>query len=176
MRRFGMGRVLIKSGLVAIALAIAPVVSLAQDSSTSAPAIVVTPATAPALPPQLAAIREARDPSAAINAYANAITQANGRAEDIVAAEDALVRQMVSFGLPEMADTQAQDLVARDPKNGVAWAVAAHLAAKRGDPSAALSQVEVAAERSPDDPFVQRTAGQVLAWFDARADQSKVSQ
>src|SRR5947208_12837778 len=116
MRRFGMGRVRTRIALAAIALAIAPVASFAQDArdaettTTAPPIAVVTPTTAPttapapALPPQLQAIREARDPSAAINAYAGAITWANGRPEDVVASEDALVHKMVEFGLPERAD------------------------------------------------------------------------
>ncbi len=116
------------------------------------------------LPPALAAIRDANDPSAAVNAYAKAV----GSGEDQIGAERVYLVRMTDFGLPEMADAQAQDLILRDPSNGLAWGVAAHMSARRGNMAAALGQVETATNFAPNDPFVLRTAGNVFAWYDAR--------
>jgi hypothetical protein len=162
--------------LFAFASALISTAVFAQTAPVAAPPdVAVAPASAPALPGPVQSIRDARDPSQAINSYAQALTWANGRADDVVLVENTYVQQMIAFGVPEMAEVQAQDLITRDPRNGVAWAVAAHIAAKRNDPNAALSQIVAAFDRSPNDPFVLRTAGQILAWYDARADQSQVT-
>jgi hypothetical protein len=46
--------------------------------------------------------------------------------------------------------------------------VAAYIAAKRDDRSLAIYDAAQATRFAPDDPFVMRTAGQVVAWYDAR--------
>lgn len=113
-------------------------------------------------------IYTAADPSAAIEAYGRAIAGA----QDKLAVETAYVQRMISFGLPEMATSQARDLVAKSPNNGQAWAVLAYANAKKGDTPAAVEQLLSAADRSPDDSFVQRTAGQVVAFCDTQANKS----
>ncbi|MGE5608295.1 MAG: hypothetical protein ACM359_03495, partial [Bacillota bacterium] len=116
------------------------------------------------------AIRQAPDPSSAIQAYADSqAVEANN-----LTAEQAYVQKMVQLGLPEMADTQAQDLLRRNPEDGLAWAVAAYMSAKQDNTSLALSDIALALKYTPDNIFVQRTAGQLIAWYDTRADQSKI--
>jgi hypothetical protein len=121
-------------------------------------------ATAPAQPPAIQAIADAQDPSTAVAAYAKAISSG----ADQVAAERVYLSRMTEFGLPEMADAQAQDLMLKDPDNGLAWAVAAHMSARRGSMAAAIGQIETAVNRAPDNPFVLRTAGGIFAWHDSR--------
>lgn len=155
------------SGVLAAALA-APAQPL-----TDAPA--PPSATAPQpdrLAPFLQAIREASDPSAAIDAYARAFAVAPQN----VAVQESFVCRMVDFDLPEMADVQAQDLLKRDPDNGLGWAVAAYMNAKRDQPAVALGQIRSALRRLPDDPFVLRTAGQIVAWYDTKALPSETTE
>ncbi len=114
------------------------------------------------------AIEHAPDPSAAVAAYA----AAKSALPDSSRVDQAYVRRMVAFGLPQMAEAQAQTLVQRDPKDGLAWGVMAYSRAKRGQTADALKDIASAARYLPDDPFVQRTAGQLLAWYDTVADKS----
>jgi hypothetical protein len=92
--------------------------------------------------------------------------------------EHAYLHKMIDFGLPEMAVSQASDLTARNPKDGEAWAVVAYMNAKRaqGGPAtaAALVNIQLAVRYAPDSPFVIRTAAQLVAWYDVRADKSQV--
>jgi len=117
-------------------------------------------------------IRDARDPSAAVEAYAVAIKLAP---KDL-GVEDAFVRKMVEFGLPEMAANQAADVAARDPTNGLARAVVAFMNAHRDRTPDALADIVVAARLNPRDPFVLRTAGQIAAWYDTQAEQSEIDE
>jgi uncharacterized membrane protein YgcG len=117
------------------------------------------------VPPHLRAIREAPDPSAAIDAYAKAQAVAPGDP----ATQPAFVERMVELGLPEMAEMQARDLARQDPKNGLSWGVLAYSASKRGHIGEALADLTSAYRLAPDEPFVQSTAGQLLAWYDSNA-------
>lgn len=116
-------------------------------------------------------IREAQEPSSAIQAYAEARTVA----PTDVAIEAAYVHRMAEFGLPEMANQQAQDLLVRSPEDGVAWAVVGYLAAKRDQMDAAATDVAAAAQLAPDNPFTQRTGAQIVAWADSRPDKAVLS-
>ena len=82
---------------------------------------------------------------------------------------------MVNFGLPEMADAQAQSLVKQRTPEGLPWAVAAYMSAKRQETDNSLNQIAVAATAAPDEPFVVCTAAQVLAWYDLNVDKTKIS-
>ena len=126
--------------------------------------------------PDLAqAITQAPDPSAAIQAYARAAAAAPSD----LSVEAAYLHRMVSFGLPEMADAQAVDLTRRVPADGEAWAVVAYMTTKRsqGGMGTALGLVDAqaAVQYAPDDPFVLRTAAQLVAWYDVRADKSQTN-
>ena len=118
------------------------------------------------------AIQQAQDPSAAIGAYANgfAIDRNNPRLYD------AYVSRMVELGLPEMAYHQAQTLTTVQSDNGLGWGVIAYVDARRGQMTDAVSAINLAGQFAPNNPFVQHTAGELLAWYDFKADQTKVSQ
>ncbi len=125
----------------------------------------------PPSPEVIDKIRVATTPSDAVAQYSSAI--ASG--VDPLPLERAYVRRMVAFGLPEMAEAQAADLVRRAPDDGVARAVAAFMSARRGQNDDGLKEIAVAARNAPDDTFVQRTAGQMLAWYDSQPDHTSVS-
>jgi len=111
-------------------------------------------------------IRDAPDPSAVVLAYANVLATDRGNAR----LHDAYVSRMVELGLPELAYHQARLLAELDPNNGMAWAVLAHASAKRGEMGESLSAVIRAVDHCPENPFVQRTAGAILAWCDENRD------
>lgn len=116
-------------------------------------------------------VREAQDPSSAIQAYADARAVAPTDLE----VQRAYVHRMSEFGLPEMANQQAQDLLTRAPDDGVAWAVVGYLAAKRDQMDSAATDLSSAAQLAPDNPFVQRACAQIVAWADSRKDKTEVS-
>ena len=152
-------------------VALAQIAPVATAPAPDLAAAATTASGAPALPGPVQSIRDSRDPSAAINAYAQALTWANGRAEDVTLVENTYVQQMIEFGVPEMAEVQAQDLITRDPRNGVAWAVAAHIAAKRNDPNAALS---TAAKLKVSFPVLLDTDKKVSKLYDLNTMPSTV--
>jgi hypothetical protein len=143
------------------------------QAGTATPVIEI-PTTAPQEPAVnlgVQAIRSAEDPSTAINAFANAQGATPGNM-DIV---DAYVRKMVELNLPEMAEAQAKDLIKHDASNSLGWAVVAYMHGKRGQTSEALLEISTAAQRMPAEPFIARTAGQLVAWYDVRADRAQIS-
>ncbi len=116
------------------------------------------------LPPELEAIVQAPSPSAAIQAY----NRARAVESDNPALDEILMLRMLELGAPEMCAAQAQRIVDYHPDNGLAWAVLAFNAARVGDYPTALAQIVEAVRGEPRDPFVQRTAGQLLAWYDTQ--------
>lgn len=110
-------------------------------------------------------LRQAPDPAAAISLYAEMARDAS----DGVEAESALVQRMVEFGMPALAEQQARKILEVDPNDGVAWAVLADAAGRRGETALALTHAATAARAAPDDPFVQDTAGKLVAWLDGHA-------
>jgi hypothetical protein len=116
-------------------------------------------------------IQQAPDPSAVVAAYANGAAL-NQRADHNFSArlDVAYVTRMVELGLPELAYHQAQSLARLEPQNGPAWAVLAYVGARRGDLMEAISDAITAGRDAPDNPFVEQTAGEILAWYDQRAD------
>ena len=154
------------------ALAVDPPQPAPIDPAVAPPVAPVAPDNRPAADPAdpLSAIKNAPDPSAAVEAYARART-ANA---DPVAIEQAYVGRLVALGLPELAESQARDLTHRRPDDGVAWAVVAYMDARRGDTSTAMADIVTAAHLAPDDPFVLRTTGQVAAYYDRNADRVNV--
>ena len=151
--------ILVVAGLAGAALIYAGrSVSLADGAPAS------TPSPQP-VSDQVKALADAKDPSAAIDAYATALAASPGD----VAVPATYLRKMVEFGLPEMAEKQALDVSTRDPNNGLAWAVLAYMDARRDRTSDALTKIVTATSHGSDDPFVLRTAAQLVAWYDARA-------
>jgi len=116
------------------------------------------------------AIQQAADPSAVVAAYANG-TAAN---PDDPKLDEAYVARMVDLGLPEMSYHQAQTLTTRQTNNGLAWAVVAYVDARRGDMVEAISAINLAGQFAPDHQFVARTAGELIAWYDSKADKTKI--
>ena len=120
----------------------------------------------------LVEVRNAADPSSVVEAYA----RAREALQHDVAAEREYVERMVALGLPEMTEVQARDVVAKRPREGVSRAVIAYMDARRGNDLAGLAGIVQAAQLAPDARFVQRTAGQLTAWYDVRADRRQIPQ
>ncbi len=115
-------------------------------------------------------ILQAPNSSAAARAYARARLQAPRSS----AIKIAYVRKMVDLHRPDRAVEQAAELVQTDPAAGLPWAVVAHVDAKRGHAMQALLHLAVAVRRAPDHPFVVRTAGALIAWYDTHVDKATV--
>ena len=116
------------------------------------------------------AIQQAPDPSAAIAAYANGFALDRNNP----ALYQAYVSRMVDLGLPEMAFHQAQTLTTLQSNNGLAWAVVAYVEARRVQMPEALSAINLAGQFAPDNNFIQHTAGELVAWYDVKADKTKI--
>lgn len=117
------------------------------------------------------AIRQAPDPSAAVAAYANGFAVYRNDPE----LHAAYVERMVDLGLPEMAYHQAQILTTLQSNNGLAWGVVAYVDARRSQMSEAISAINLAGQYAPANLFVQRTAGEIAAWYDVKADKATIS-
>jgi hypothetical protein len=122
------------------------------------------------VPPGLEDLARATTPSAAVEAYA----RARLAAPDDLLVDQVYVHRMVELGAPDMCAAQAERIVRHVPDNGLAWAVLAFNAARANDFVTALTHIARAARYAPRDPFVQRTAGQLLAWYDTQADPSEL--
>lgn len=116
------------------------------------------------------AIQQASDPSAVVAAYANGV--ATDRNDPKL--YEAYVSRMVDLGLPELAYHQAQTLTTLESNSGLAWGVVAYADARRGEMPDAITAINLAGQAAPSNPFVQRTAGEIVAWYDIKADQSKL--
>ena len=116
------------------------------------------------------AIQQAADPSAAVAAYANGFAIDRNDPE----LYEAYVDRMVDLGLPEMAYHQAQTLTTLQSSNGLAWGVVAYVDARRGQMPEAISAINLAGQSAPDSRFVEHTAGEILAWYDLKADKASI--
>jgi hypothetical protein len=122
--------------------------------------------------PAIQALSQTGDPSAAVEAYARGIA-ANPNDVDL---QQAYVRHMVDLGAPEMADAQAHDLIKRHVADSSALGVAAYMDASRGQTPAAIHNLNIAIAQKPDDPFLLRTAAQIVVWYDTSLDRSSLSK
>jgi len=116
------------------------------------------------------AIQQAPDPSAVVAAYGNGLALNHNDPK----LHAAYVSRMVDLGLPELAYHQAEMLTTIDSSNGLAYGVVAYVNARRGQMTDAISAINVAAPLAPDNPFVQRTAGEILAWYDLKSDKTSI--
>jgi hypothetical protein len=89
-------------------------------------------------------------------------TRADESAEDFV-------RRMAEAGRPDLAESRAKDVLDVDLAEPVSTAVVAAMRARRGDAEGAVSGIATAVVYGADEPFVRRTAGQILAWHDTRS-------
>lgn len=112
-------------------------------------------------------IRASKTPSDAITAYASAYAATGSE----TMTERAFILRMIDFGVPEMSEKQAQSLAAHGA-DGVAYGVLAFSSARADKLDEAVVHIKEAARISPNDLFVQRTAGQVLAWYDVKSEQA----
>ncbi|HVP11400.1 MAG TPA: hypothetical protein VMV94_09475 [Phycisphaerae bacterium] len=154
------------SSLIVILLVCAGAAAQTPDSgAASQPNIPTLPpgTSTPRSSGGVAAIENAADPSAAIEAYAKA--RADTLADPQLDA--AYVHRMVALGAPHLAQTQAKEVVGHNPNDGVAWAVLAFCDGAMNNTTAALNELTSATRLAPDDEFVQYTAGQLLGWYDA---------
>jgi hypothetical protein len=150
--------------------------ALAADSIT--PGVVPAPILAPTptppgagdIPSAIEAIRQAGSPADAVTAYGRGLALDRNN----VRLHQAYLQRMVAFDLPDVAAYAAQVIVSTQPDSGLAWAVTASGAAKRGEMPTAVTDVAMAASLAPDDAYVLRTVGQVLAWYDAAPDRAAV--
>ena len=84
--------------------------------------------------------------------------------------------RMVDLGLPELAFHQAQTLTTLQSNNGLAWGVVAYVEARRGNMAEAISAINLAGQFAPNNPLVERTAGEIMAWYDIKADKATLSE
>ena len=129
-----------------------------------------TPAPVDAAPIQ--AIQQAPDPSAAVTAYANGIALDRNDPK----LYEAYVARMVDLGLPELAYHQARTLTTLQSSNGLAWGVVAYVDARRGQMADAISAINLAGQFAPENKFVAHTAGELLAWYDLKADKTTLPE
>lgn len=127
-------------------------------------------AVSPASPGAIQAIQQAKDPSSAVQAFVEGIAH-NG---NNVSLYQAYVNKMVSFGLPGMAYSQAQYAVDVDSRFGLGWAVLAYGDSRQDQMTTAFSEIVQADRYANNDPFVQATAGQLLAWYDNASDKPAI--
>jgi hypothetical protein len=116
------------------------------------------------------AIQQAPDPSAVVAAYGSGLAISFKDAE----LHEAYVARMVDMGLPEIAFHQAETLATLQPNNGLAWGVVAYVDARRGQMPEAVSAINLAGQFAPGNKFVAHTAGEILAWYDLKADKGKL--
>jgi hypothetical protein len=86
----------------------------------------------------------------------------------------AYLNRMIDFGLPELAYHQAETLTTLQADNGLAWGVVSYVNARKGQMLEAISAVTLAGQFTPENQFVQRTAGEILAWYDSRGDKAQL--
>src|SRR5260370_6625205 len=124
----------------------------------------------PTMDAAIQAVQQASDPSAGKPAYANgfAIDRNNPRLYD------AYVSRRVDLGLPEMAYHQAQTLTTLQSNNGLAGGVVAYVDARHSQMPEAIAAINLAGQFAPDNNFVQHTAGELVAWYDLKADKTKI--
>jgi hypothetical protein len=118
------------------------------------------------------AIEQAPDPSATVAAYVNGAAVDRNDPK----LSEAYVVRMVDLGLPELAFHQAQTLTTLESNNGLAWGVIAYVEARRGNMPEAISAINLAGQFAPDNLLVQRTAGEIIAWYDVKADKATLSE
>ncbi len=118
------------------------------------------------------AIEQAPDPSATVAAYVNGAAVDRNDPK----LSEAYVKRMVDLGLPELAFHQAQTLTTLQSDNGLAWGVVAYVEARRGNMAEAISAINLAGQFAPTTPLVERTAGEIMAWYDVKADKATLSE
>jgi phage shock protein A len=141
-------------GVLAIALAVVGASSLrlwAED---------VPEDKAAALRLQIRTIRDTKDPHEAKTAYARGCTADRSS----IALHDIYMRKMLKFGLPQIAQYGARNLVGLDPANGLAWSVVSYGHAGGRRMNEAFAAGMKAGELIDSNPSVVYNTGALMAW------------
>ena len=142
---------------------------LGSAVSARAGAAATQPAAA-RLSPFLKVIRESDDARTVMRTYTRALAVSRDNAE----LHRAYVRRMLQFGLPQIAQHAARELVRLQLADGIAWGVLGYMHGRRGELADAFVATLQAAERIPYDPSIQNNAGQLVAWYDFEPDRPRV--
>ncbi|MFB3894657.1 MAG: hypothetical protein ACE15C_21865 [Phycisphaerae bacterium] len=148
---------LLIAGLMVLGLAVS------SDSAATNQSPATTKPSSAEVTQAILAIDLSAEPSATVQAFANAI--AIDRTDALI--YQAYCRRMADFGMPELALTQAKTLIGLQPDNGIGWGVVASAAMRRGDNIEALSDILQAVRHAPNEALILRTAGQLVAWFES---------
>ena len=153
-------------GVLAIALAMvaAGSVRLWADTDTSAD-------NAEALRAHIRTIRDTKDPHEAKTAYARGCTADRSS----IALHDIYMRKMLKFGLPQIAQYGARNLVGLDPANGLAWAVVSYGHGGGRKMNEAFSAGMKAAELIESNPSVAHNTGTLMAWQETSGESLKLT-
>lgn len=116
-------------------------------------------------------INKADNPSSALAAYTDAVA----RVGENITVKQTFVAKMASLDKPEMVEAQAQELTQRTT-GGLPWAVLAYNSAKKDQLDTSMNQISRAIKASPNDNYVLRTAGQLMAWYDSKGEQATQSE
>jgi len=153
-------------GVLVIALAVvaAGSVRLWADTDTSADK-------AEALRLHIRTIRDTKDPHEAKTAYARGCTADRSS----IALHDIYMRKMLKFGLPQIAQYGARNLVGLDPANGLAWAVVSYGYGGGRKMNEAFAAGMKAAELIESDPSVAHNTGALMAWQETSGESLKLT-
>ena len=118
------------------------------------------------LAPFLKVIRQADDARTVMRTY----TRALAVDRDSVELHRSYMRRMLAFGLPQIAQHAARELLRLEKADGMAHGLLGYMDGRRGALVGALVATVRAAERTPDDPSVLNNLGQLVAWHDLEED------
>ena len=153
-------------GVLAISLAMvaAASVCLWADTDTSAD-------NAEVLRANIRTIRDTKDPHEAKTAYAHGCTADRSS----IALHDTYMLKMLKFGLPQVAQYGARNLVGLDPANGLAWAVVSYGSGRGRKMSEAFSAGMKAAELIEPTPSAAHNTGMLMAWQETSGESLKLT-
>lgn len=153
--------------IMLIALGLTASGALAQYSLTDQPYIPKDPALIDTgqLAAQIRTIQTTTQPLQALEAYSQALKTAPRN----VALHEAYMDRMLQLNQLQMASIPARTLTQLKPDNGRAWGVMASVSASSGEMATALSAIARAATLDPNEAWIDRLAGQLMARYDAQA-------
>jgi hypothetical protein len=157
-----------------IALGLTSSSALAQYSLTDQPYIPQDPRIIDTgqLAVLIHAIQTATDPLQALEAYSQALKTAPRN----IALHEAYMDRMLQLDQLQMASIAARTLTRLEPENGRAWGVVASVSASGGNMTTALSAIVRAATLAPNEAWIDRLAGQLMAWYDAQAPKPQLTE
>lgn len=153
-------------GVLAIALAVVAAGSVRLWAETD-----VTADKAEALRLQIRTVRDTKDPHEAKTAYARGCTADRSS----IALHDIYMRKMLKFGLPQIAQYGARNLVGLDPANGLAWSVVSYGSAGGRKMNEAFASGMKAGELIESNPSVAHNTGVLMAWQETSGESLKLT-